>query len=401
MNEIMRNLKNNYFLIIILSSISLFFSCKNNHKIPSNNDQNVGFKVIATDSIKFGSSDQICDIRKTIDGNYRMFIYAYEENDIPFRLNQFMINLSKEGKEISNQKVSFKPPLCDYIELEYEFYTITTLSVTMGKDYSHDYLSKYDKDWNLIWKKELKTEIYPAGSSFLLFKNNELTLITDNYNRKEKYYGMSIQKFDLDGEKLSDDFYQEYNGPRIILKNLGAYFLFTTVSNKTDSVVLIKKELNGPIIWKKNFSSSFAPNQIFETRDYSFILYGTYYKGNGEADLHIYKIDKNGNELWLKSIDKSYYDQAGQLIEYRNSFVFSSSVTPLRNNGQYPYLFELDNTGNLVCEKQFDFKVASSSSTYLINNNDTITMISEKWTGERIEYLIRINRLIKDNNLNY
>ncbi|WP_435263493.1 hypothetical protein [Tenacibaculum sp. nBUS_03] len=291
------------------------------------------------------------------------------------------ITISKKGEIINEKNISFNYSLTDYIESDNGFYTINTLRVTMGKNFTHDFLGKYDEDWKLLWKKELSTHKYPAGNSFLYSYNKDsLVLLTDYSDKKD--YGLSLQKFDKEGNLKSKIFNRKYNNPLTVTKTFDEQLLISTLDNEYDSLILLKKDFNNRITWEKSFDKNIFPKQIIQAKDSSFLIYGTEYEINSTKHLTVLKLDKLGGLIWKKTINKNYYEEAGNIIEYGNNFLFSSTITPINDGGDFPYIFELDQNGTLISDKKFNFYLGISSVPYLINDSKTITMITQNWIGE-------------------
>ncbi|WP_435263487.1 hypothetical protein [Tenacibaculum sp. nBUS_03] len=392
----MKGIKRKTKIVYVLILLFAIFSCKNEKRHKNEVKKIPVFKITSTDTISFGYHNQIYDIKETKSKDFRMLLNI-SNNDVSLKSNNKFITISKEGRVKDEQNISFKHSLTDYVEFGNGFYTINTLRVTMGKNYTHDFLSKYDTNWNLLWEKELKTHKYPAGNSFIrLFDKDSLMLITDSYNKKE--YGFAIQKFDKKGTIMSNVFFNKYDNPLTVTKTFDNHFLISTFKTKSDSLILIKKEINNKTIWKKTLDKNIYPKQIFQTKDKSFIIYGTIQNTNSRNSLIVFKIDKKGKIIWEKSINMNYYEQAGNVIENKNNFVFSSAITPTKDNGSFAYIFELDNNGKLISDKKFDFMLGISSVPYLIDNNERITMISQKWIGEfgdPFHDILIINRIKK------
>lgn len=376
--------------VIFVLLLVISFGCKK-EKAKS---EEPTFKIISSDSISLGYDHHIRLFKSKNDNNKFLLNYVIDDT---LETTEFIVSLTDNGRIINSSKVNFKHFLTDYVECNDGFYTIETLRVTMGKSYTHDFLCKYDNNWNKLWEKELKTEKHPAGNSFIcLNKDKSLTLVSDAKNNNQ--YGLSIKKLQSNGELVTNSFYSEFNDPLTITTTSEHDILISTFSKKSNYLTLILTKINGEILWKSTLNESIIPKQIKQLKDNSFILIGTKYIENSRQKVVVVKLNSKGQIIWKKELSKHYYEEAGNIIVLDNNYLFSSSVNLNKNGRTFPYIFEINNDGKLIMEKRFSFELSSPSTPLIIKNDKYLTLISLNRTvnsNDPFENYISINRISK------
>lgn len=377
-------------VFVLLLIISL--SCKK-EKAES---EEPSFKIISSDSISLGYDHHIRLFKSENDNNKFLLNYAIDNT---LETTESIVGLTDNGKIINNSKVNFNNSLTDYVKSIDGFYTIETLRVTMGKSYTHDFLCKYDKNWNKLWEKELKTEKYPAGNSFIcLNKDKSLTLVSDAY--KENEYGVIFEQFDFNGNLISSIFHKDYGNPYTLTSTSDNNILTTTLNEKSDYPTLILTKINGEILWKSTLNESIIPKQIKQLKGNSFILIGTKYIENSRKKVVVAKLNSKGQIIWKKELSKHYYEEAGNIIILDNNYLFSASVNLNKNGRSFPYIFEINKDAKLISEKRFNFELSGSSTPLIIKNDKYLTLISLNRivnSNDPFENYISINRISKIN----
>lgn len=378
--------------VIFVLLLVISFGCKK-EKAKS---EEPTFKIISSDSISLGDEHQIRHSR--ISNNNFSIAVNYSLDD-SIDTHQSVIKLENDGKIINSSKVNFNHSLTDYVECNDGFYTIETLRVTMGKSYTHDFLCKYDNNWNKLWEKELKTEKYPAGNSFIsLNKDKSITLISDAKNNNQ--YGLSIKKLQSNGELVTNSFYSEFSDPLTITTTSEHDILISTFSKKSNYPALILTKINGEILWKSTLNETIIPKQIKQLKDNSFILIGTKYIENSRQKVVVVKLNSKGQIIWKKESSKHYYEEAGNIIISDNNYLITASVNLYKDGESFPYIFKINKDGKLMSEKRFNFELSESSTPLIIKNDKYLTLISVNRivnSNDPFENYISINRISKTN----
>ncbi|MFY8188163.1 MAG: hypothetical protein ACOVLC_09410 [Flavobacterium sp.] len=218
-------------VIIILALLTLT-SCKGQEKRNDNAiDKELKYEDLGNTTFSLGGHVSILDCKPTIDKNFRIYLRTNPKDDI-HKQNYSFLTIGVKGDSINQIPISFQHFLTDYIELDSCFYVITTDRRTMG-GYTKDFLNKYDKNWRLIWTKNIDKPKYPRGNSVLhLTGNNEMLFITDEYQTKTSKLGISIKRFSLEGKLLSENLMmtEEHCNPiSIINSNDNCFYLSSEI----------------------------------------------------------------------------------------------------------------------------------------------------------------------------
>lgn len=397
--------------IVSLFFILIILSCKDHNRTQHDKFSNPNkYEVISEKTISFGNHNRIGDIKKTLDGNYLMFINVKPDSgtrpEVTYGINYFL-KISPSGDTLGKTRISFNHFLTDYIELHDCYYVVTTDWRTMGGP-TTDHLSKYDKNWKLLWTKRIGKPKSPDGNAVLrLTKNNELLLISDEYQSPDElisHHVICIRRYNLNGKIISEKHYQnnKYNNPVSLIATQTDNFLLTAVTHdgKNSTLWLLKINLYGDTLWTKTHSE-FYPIKALQLKDSNFLFYGVNHDTANNSMtifLKVLKLDKVGNLLWEKSVKGNYNALPGNVVETDDGFLFSATIEPVKNEISLPYLFALNNDGKQVFTMKYDYHIGIGSVPLLIQANKSITMIFQKWIGqfgEPFRDVIQIVRLTK------
>jgi len=168
---------------------------------------------------------------------------------------------------------------------------------------------------------------------------------------------------------------------------------------------LIKIDENGNKVWQKTFGGKSwdEANAIVPTKNDGFIVAGeTNSFGNGEKDIYLIKIDKNGNKVWQKTFGGKKNDWAEAMVQTKDDgFIIVGGTGSFGNKGS-AYLIKIDENGNKIWQKTFcglDVDVAKT----ITQGNDSKFIISGvtfslKSNSNGYIYLIMID---KDGNIKW
>ena len=139
---------------------------------------------------------------------------------------------------------------------------------------------------------------------------------------------------------------------------------------------------------QRQFGDSASYLQTVLSSNGDLVFYGSNYSPIEEQKTHyhylkIIVLDEEGNLKWSKETKQNYYEKPGNLIETKEgNYLFSSTITPIKDKGDRAYIFELNRNGELTFERKFEYSVGISSVPYLIRTEGQITMIGQKWIGK-------------------
>ena len=171
-------------------------------------------------------------------------------------------------------------------------------------------LTKFDNDGNMIWGKSYvfsgDTDIHL--SSFKTTKDNGF-VICGGFNN-DSNENIWVFKIDSEGNEIfnkSFDFNGRSDSGRSIYSTIDGGFIFTGIGD--DGVWVVKTSSSGVIEWEYYYYSEGGEDggmSIIQTIDGNYVLTGYEIEViSGEVIFYLIliKIDKNGNELWIKRIN--------------------------------------------------------------------------------------------------
>lgn len=379
-------------LLTILSLLNLV-SCNVQEQQANHKKSNqVHYQVIGESSISFGGHNSILNYSATNDKKYLIYVSS-DQQDKNIKHEYFFLKLSSKGDSINSFPVYIENFLGNYIELDSFYFAITTDIRTMG-GYTKDFLTKYDKNWKLIWSRKIDKPKNPDGSTVLtLTKNNEILLIANEFIPHTTKIGISFRRYNLDGRLLSEKLMLTKNpsNPISIIQTADNNYYLTADQYDQEKIInslwLMKLTEKGDTIWTKKYPH-FYPRKTVLTSSGNLLFYGINYSQKKETNafneyLKIMCLDKEGNLKWQKDINQNYYEEPGNIIETKNgSYLFSSAVETIKDEGYRAYLFELNKNGELLFEKKFEYPVGIGNVPFLIRSEGQITMIGQKWIGK-------------------
>lgn len=165
---------------------------------------------------------------------------------------------------------------------------------------------------------------------------------------------------------------------------------------------LIRLTADGTVEWEKTFGGIYRDElrSLIKTKDGGFLIGGTSNSPNsgtkmednfGQGDFWIIKLDKNGNELWQRTIGGDKDDRLSTLIETASghyiaggSSASGTGGSKLRNNGKGTdfWIVSLDENGETVWQETYDFG-SQDILTSLIENEDGTLLIGGYSQSER------------------
>ena len=120
---------------------------------------------------------------------------------------------------------------------------------------------------------------------------------------------------------------------------------------------LIKTDLNGNIVWSKNYGGFdndwFSSIQL--THDGGYIACGTTFTfGSGIGDVYLLKLDPAGNIQWTKTFGGSGWER-GNFVQqtFDNGFIITGYSTSFTAASGRIYLLKTDSLGNVSWSKIF------------------------------------------------
>jgi hypothetical protein len=378
-------------IVLQLFTIFTIITCNAQVADSSNSSFENKYQVHSEKVFSLGFNNRILSHREIQDGNYLLSIQVNDYGGI-YNYKDFFVKINQEGDSAGAKRIiSSNQFPSNYIECGNYYYGIKIDSRTMG-GYSKDFLNKYDKNWNLIWTKNINKPKWPDGNTILTLLKNSRILVIANEFKSKNHQGISISKYDLKGTLISSKLLSgdvHCNPISILATKDNNYFLTADKyddKTKANSLWMIKLNTDGDTIWSKVYPN-FYPKQTILTSKNEIVVYGSNY-ASGEGNnkmcefLKVLMLDNNCNLKWQREINKNWYERPGNMIETKDGhFLFSSSITPIKDNGEFAYLFELDSNGNKIYENKFDYSLGIQSTPIILQGIKQIIMVSQKWIG--------------------
>jgi hypothetical protein len=133
---------------------------------------------------------------------------------------------------------------------------------------------------------------------------------------------------------------------------------------------------------------------IIPTNDGNFLLVGSKEIIPGNLDAWLVKMDLNGNILWEKDFDNSTYDCAIKITPHLNNFLVSAGKTdPITNKIDF-WLICIDVDGNVVWEKTYGGPYYDGGNAISLQNNEIHISGSRDYAPNKKEsYIMRLNSI--------
>jgi hypothetical protein len=211
-----------------------------------------------------------------------------------------------------------------------------------------------------------------------------------NYDSGTRYQDdLRVVKTDLSGNMVWNKTYgrmdRNEQGRSIVAVSDGyviaVYAQNTTYSNNNIDMCLYKLDLNGNLVWTKEYSNYLNTNgdlQMIGLSD-GFLLIGTSYVSSvRNTDVLLVKTDLNGDIIWSKTYGGNNEDYGRSVVAVSDGYVLAgNSISFTKSIGQSIYfdiyLIKTDKDGNLAWQNtypssddQYAHSVAALSDGYVV-----------------------------------
>lgn len=155
---------------------------------------------------------------------------------------------------------------------------------------------------------------------------------------------------------------------------------FLTVGlNGNNGFIATKIDGSGNVIWSRMVGSGFYPRSILRssTGDYFIATDSTKTTSTNKGDVHIFKIDANGNFVWSKQFNSGSRDRNSFLVRSSDTeffLIYNKYVSP----GQEDLMIcKLDENGVKVWDKQYTISYNPLFKDYIEDNDGGFTAVGE------------------------
>jgi len=235
-------------------------------------------------------------------------------------------------------------------------YIVAGLTESFGNIDGDVYLIKIDKNGNKIWQKTYGVRDGNGAEAITPTEDGGYIVAgwTSSFgNGKDDVY---LIKVDKNGNMIWQNIFggiKDDVANAITPTRDGGYIVagYTeSFGNVGMDVYLIKIDKNGNKIWQKTYGGIDwdVANAITPTEDGGYIVAGwTDSFGNRNRDVYLIKIDKDGNKIWQKTYGGSDFDEANAITPTRDGGYIVSGLTKSFGNGNEDvYLIKIDKNGN-------------------------------------------------------
>lgn len=171
-----------------------------------------------------------------------------------------------------------------------------------------------------------------------------------------------------------------------IANNLGTYDYWIVSTNSTGDI-LWKKNFGGSQI-----DEAFS---VAKTLDNHFLIVGNSRSSdknvsvnNGSSDIWLIKIDESGSLIWERNYGGSSFEDAKKIISTQNGFYIvgssrSADFDLQKNNGNKDvWILKVDKDGNLQQQISFGGSNLEEANSITELNNGTLIVVGESWSSD-------------------
>ena len=275
--------------------------------------------------------------KNVIEVDNGFVIGGYTESYGKGEADFWLLKVDKNGNEIWNKTYGEKAN--DFLNKAIQ--TTDGGYLMVGETYSFGCLEdtdmwiiKTDKNGNVIWSKVFGGNKTDFGNDAI--ETNDGYLVSGITYSYETHGGWDawLIKIDKEGNEIWNKTYgwwESEESAYIVNTENGYMIVGTTLSTSTGwgDIYFIKIDKNGNEIWNKTFGGKDHEilNDLKETNDGYILVGGTESYDVGIFDAWLLKVDKEGNEIWNKSLGGRDRDVANSVIGTRDGKYIIVGVT--------------------------------------------------------------------------
>ena len=223
------------------------------------------------------------------------------------------------------------------------------------------WIIKLDKNGNMEWDEVFGEKGTDIANSIIQTRDGGYAVagsIWTIYARKQDIWIIKLDEngntewgklFDEDENDIAYSIIQTEDGGYAVAGGTGK-----RVWGETNCWV-IKLDAKGNMEWENNFGGTGWDEiySIIQTKDGSFIATGCVWsKGAGRGDIYVAKLNKKGNLVWDKTFGGSENDEAHSIIQTDDGGYAVAGFTVLEDTGDRDiWVIKLDKEGNQIWDK--------------------------------------------------
>lgn len=246
--------------------------------------------------------------------------------EIGYAMDSYIFHLSADGEIIwSTHFTGSSVEIYDIIATNDEGFVVTGSRRGREGKGNDVFLAKYDENDNKIWGYFLPEK--NNGGLLSVAQTSDSGFICAGYTKLDGFDNKDacIYKFDKNGVLIWNKTFGG-NGDDAFLsvkKTGNEEFIacgYTIRSGKKEDVYLVKLNIDGKIIWERNYGDEkYEFGSAFQNDgDNGCIVVGYKEKNLISKDSYVLMIDKNGNKLWESTFGGGQDEEAHDIIKTRN-----------------------------------------------------------------------------------
>jgi hypothetical protein len=235
-------------------------------------------------------------------------------------------------------------------------YVIAGSTTSAGSGASDAYLVRIDEQGNVVWDKtyggsgdDAVYSVVPSAGGYVACGRKDVSTVKDKKN-----FDLYVIKTDKDGKLVWEKTFggnemEEGNGLAATADN--GYIVAGMTGSKGNGngdVWVVKLSKDGNIEWDRTFGGKARDygNSVIQTPEGGFVVAGN----SGEKNkIYIIALDPTGKPLWEKYYGSGNADIAGSIIRNRDgSFVVCGMTQATPNTKVDAMLLKISNTGDIV-----------------------------------------------------
>ena len=202
-----------------------------------------------------------------------------------------------------------------------------------------------------------------SDKSKAILQNTDSTIFLIGYTFNIENYNnqIALHKLDKKGNLIWSKYYETlYNQYAFAVNptldgNLIICGETETPSNGLD-IIVVKLDTSGAVLWEEIFGGIYneSASYIEQTNDSGYILCGFKNDAFSSNDTYIAKLDPNGNVSWDKMIGGEDNDYGSKILQLpEGGFILTSDTRSFGAGGYDVHIIKIDPNGNIIWDKLF------------------------------------------------